>query len=165
MEIEFEYMDVNNATSSSWYPICGERSNGSSTYLGFWVNKDNLKIAVNYGEYDSVGAGIGSVSKNVKYVLKNHGFNFFLNGNMFISSTKQVTKGTIPIYIFTIGNGNSVENRHVLIKLYSFKIYENGELVRYMVPCYRKSDNVVGLYDIINSKFYTNSGTGEFIKG
>jgi hypothetical protein len=29
----------------------------------------------------------------------------------------------------------------------------------------RKSDNVIGLYDVINGKFYTNSGTGEFIKG
>ncbi len=50
-------------------------------------------------------------------------------------------------------------------KLYSFKIYESGELIRDFVPCYRKSDNVIGLYDLVGSEFYTNSGTGTFLKG
>lgn len=50
------------------------------------------------------------------------------------------------------------------IKLYSFKIYDNGTLVRdyipvldyYGVPC---------LYDKVEDKFYYNSGTGEFLYG
>lgn len=166
MEIEFEYINDNNTTTpSSWYPICGERSGSGSTYLGFWINKSNLKIAVNYGGYDSGNSSTQSISRNARFNLKNSGSKFYLNGNMFARSTTQVTKGTTPIYIFTIGYGSGVENRHVLIKLYSFKIYEENVLVRNMVPCYRKSDNVIGLYDVINGKFYTNSGTGEFIKG
>lgn len=164
MEIDFAYIGVNN-TTSVWYPICGERSGSGSTYLGFWVNRNDFKIAVNYGGYDSGNSSTQSISRNARFNLKNSGSKFYLNGNMFTSSTTQVTKGTTPIYIFTIGNGSGVENRHVLIKLYSFKIYEENVLVRNMVPCYRKSDNVIGLYDVINGKFYTNSGTGEFIKG
>lgn len=30
------------------------------------------------------------------------------------------------------------------------------------VPCYRKSDNEPGLYDVVNNIFYTNEGTGSF---
>jgi hypothetical protein len=41
----------------------------------------------------------------------------------------------------------------------------SGVLVRNFIPCYRKSDNVIGMYDVINDAFYTNSGTGTFIKG
>lgn len=33
------------------------------------------------------------------------------------------------------------------------------------VPCYRKSDDVIGFYDVVNEAFYTNSGSGQFDKG
>lgn len=34
-----------------------------------------------------------------------------------------------------------------------------------MIPCYRKSDGVIGMYDLVFGVFYQNSGTGEFLKG
>lgn len=51
------------------------------------------------------------------------------------------------------------------VKVYSYKIYENGTITRNFVPCYRKSDNEIGLYDVLNNTFYTNAGTGTFLKG
>ncbi len=50
-------------------------------------------------------------------------------------------------------------------KIYNVKIYTSGNLVRDFVPCYRKSDNVAGLYDLVNGVFYTNGGSGEFTVG
>lgn len=50
-------------------------------------------------------------------------------------------------------------------KIYNCKIYSNDVLVRDLMPCYRKSDNVIGMYDKINKVFYTNKGTGTFVKG
>lgn len=50
-------------------------------------------------------------------------------------------------------------------KIYSFKIYEGNNLVKDFVPCYRRSDNVIGLYDQVNKQFYENAGTGVFTKG
>ena len=38
-------------------------------------------------------------------------------------------------------------------------------LVRDFIPCYRISDGVIGLYDKVSGKFYTNAGTGTFTKG
>ena len=51
------------------------------------------------------------------------------------------------------------------MRLYLCKIYDNDNLVRNFIPCYRKVDNEIGLYDVINDVFYVNSGTGEFIAG
>ena len=50
-------------------------------------------------------------------------------------------------------------------RIYYCKIWEDEVLVRNFIPCYRKSDNEIGLYDTINNVFYTNSGTGTFLKG
>lgn len=47
-------------------------------------------------------------------------------------------------------------------KLYGFKIYEGNNIVMNLVPC-EQSGGELGLYDIINKKFYGNSGTGSFI--
>lgn len=48
-------------------------------------------------------------------------------------------------------------------KIYAFKYYENGVLLRDMIPVIRKSDNKPGMWDKVNEQFYTNQGTGEFI--
>ena len=48
-------------------------------------------------------------------------------------------------------------------KLYYFKIWDGETLVRDMIPCYRKTDNVAWLYDLVEWIFYTNQGTGDFI--
>jgi hypothetical protein len=38
-------------------------------------------------------------------------------------------------------------------------------LVRNFIPCYRKSDGVIGFYDTIKKEFCVNKGKGSFVKG
>ena len=45
---------------------------------------------------------------------------------------------------------------------YRVKVRENGTLVRDLYACYRKSDNVVGMYDKVSGTFLTNAGSGSF---
>lgn len=54
--------------------------------------------------------------------------------------------------------------RHVGVKLYSFMLYDGGFLARDLIPCYRKSDAVIGVYDKISKTFYTSTH-GIFTKG
>ena len=51
------------------------------------------------------------------------------------------------------------------VRIYYFKIYDNNNLVRDYVPCYRKDDGVIGLFDLQNLTFYENQGSGIFTKG
>jgi hypothetical protein len=55
------------------------------------------------------------------------------------------------------------------IKGEKYTIIENDVLMRYLIPCYRKSDGVRGFYDLAagenDKKFYTNIGSGTFAKG
>lgn len=50
-------------------------------------------------------------------------------------------------------------------KLKYCKIWQGENIVRDFIPCYRKSDNAIGLYDLISNSFFTNAGTGTFSKG
>lgn len=51
------------------------------------------------------------------------------------------------------------------MKLYNLKLYNSNEVVREYIPCYRKSDGEIGLYELIEGRFLTNQGSGTFIKG
>ena len=52
------------------------------------------------------------------------------------------------------------------VKIFSCKLYNaSNTLVRDLIPCYRNSDNEIGMYDLVNNQFYTNAGTGTFTKG
>ena len=61
------------------------------------------------------------------------------------------------------------ENRNSALlgrfKVYYFNIWDEGQLVRKYVPCYRVSDEEAGLYDLVENTFYGNSGTGDFVAG
>ena len=50
------------------------------------------------------------------------------------------------------------------LNIYSTKIWDNGVLVRDLVPCINPYGEV-GMYDTVNEKFYKNSGTGAFNVG
>lgn len=92
------------------------------------------------------------------------------NGNNF-EITGQAT-GTMPsanIWLFACnlnGAPTSGTSAPCTAKLYSFSMTKaDGTPIRNFVPCYRKSDNVIGLYDTVGGMFYTNKGTRSFTKG
>ena len=55
-------------------------------------------------------------------------------------------------------------------------LYEDDIMKRSFIPCYsittvtdvngkQCQKDTIGLYDMVEGKFYTNQGTGEFLKG
>ena len=48
------------------------------------------------------------------------------------------------------------------VRIYSCQIYDDGVLVRDLVPCIN-ADGQIGMWDKVNGVFYGNAGTGEFI--
>jgi len=83
-----------------------------------------------------------------------------VNGSSTSSAYQSEINSALNIWVF----GGDPGARFVG-KLYFCKLYDNGTLVRDFVPCYRKADGEIGLYDAVNDVFYTNQGTGTFAKG
>lgn len=46
-------------------------------------------------------------------------------------------------------------------KIYNYKVTKNGKSLIDLRPCIRKSDNTVGMFDIINRRFMTGTGSYE----
>ena len=61
-------------------------------------------------------------------------------------------------------NRNGSAQEFMVGKMYSFKIYDNGTLVRDFIP-FQTTDGTIGLWDDVNSVFYGNAGTGTFMAG
>lgn len=88
----------------------------------------------------------------------------YLDGKEVIKHNYTEFTSTRSMYIFA-RNTSSVSVDKGVILLKKMQIYDGKTLLRNFIPCYRKSDNVIGLYDTVNKSFYTNKGTGTFLKG
>ena len=56
-------------------------------------------------------------------------------------------------------------NSNTLGKIAYYKHKKANDNEYEFIPCYRKSDNEIGMYDTVSQTFYTNQGTGTFTKG
>lgn len=100
------------------------------------------------------------LSKNSRYIK--HG------GEVVAENTTPVTTAFTTPTNMLLGNiGGDPPSNSTIFKgrVYSCKIWNGDTLVRNFIPCYRKSDNVIGMYDLVSGTLYTNSGTGTFVKG
>lgn len=126
--------------NSSTSKICARWRNGASS---------NLTIATS----EDIG------ENRHKFKLNKTAF-YMDNVNVGNFNSTYNFSATDDIYIFGLGEASMSIGR-----LYSMTISGNGGLVRKLIPCYRKSDNEIGLYDLINNVFYANAGTGTFLMG
>ena len=85
----------------------------------------------------------------------------WINGSLSTTLTGNVGFGEATFYVFT----GHAENLPAAMKLKELIMGDNDEEIRQFVTCYRKADNVIGMYDLVNGEFYTNAGTGTFLKG
>lgn len=83
-----------------------------------------------------------------------------IDGVVITTATAATFSCSYNMYLFAFNSVGTVDNLTTM-KLYSCQIYDNGVLVRDYIPCTNPS-GAYGLYDLVNSKFYGNAGTGSF---
>ena len=132
-------------------------------YGDFALNYDDLDFSLNQGEYE--------ISFGVKQfgnwnITKTGGVSA---GGSIYGTTDNYDNGVIYTTAIVIGGGvyyqvptdaSHVERALVspfIGKIYEFKIWNKTRLVCHLVPCKRSSDNVYGMYDLVQRKFYTSA--------
>ena len=130
-------------------------------------NTNQFHIIIASNKFD---ARYETQNSNISYTttgLFNFDFNknkFYINNSLAKTFTDTTFTSEYNAYVFAVNNAGTVSQK-ADYKLYSMKWYDNDTLVRDFIPCYRNSDNEVGLYDLVNNVFYVNQGTGSFTYG
>jgi len=160
---------TNNPTANNSYFL--GMYNGAKYYGLFGIYKD--------GRYRLLVGNKGDCYSDIKYTLNartNLEVNAKANEGTYTASLKinntiknftysNYENIDLTLYLFNVNYNNNVTNEYMSCKLYNCVIEQDDVLVRDFVPCYRKADNVAGLYDMVNNKFYTNQGTESFSVG
>lgn len=167
-----QYIDtgyiVNASDTISWeftamIPSQSEAYMGANGYLQFHVT--------------SSGVGVSTLNASGLGAKKTFRIDFSNSvTKLYIDNTLVETKNwsgsyngtSVKLGIFKLGdagNGWHTTTSPVSCTLYEYAINIGGNEVSRCVPCYRKADNVAGLYDLVNNVFYTNAGSGVFAVG
>lgn len=107
---------------------------------------------------------------NTNADYQRHIYKLYGNGIFYIDDLKYIDENPTKtnsqgIPLFARKCSDNTIDAYSNARIYNTKFYNDDTLVRNMIPCYRKSDNEIGLYDLVNNVFYTNEGTGTFTKG
>ena len=168
-----QYIDSGfTPTSESRILYICDRLESSSTDHYFGVrtgsaNKNGFSFYIyNSGWRSGYGAqvGTGMNTPSGRYVIDKNKNITTVNGN-FLTMTSEIESFTCDgtAYIFAMNN-TGMNPGYGKQRLYSCKMWDDGILVRDFVPCRKTDTGTVGLYDLVNSKFYTPS-SGTLTKG
>lgn len=105
------------------------------------------------------------ISSNTEYAISITRGLATINNVNYTSGDTTSKDGSYTFYVGSFNNAGSVYSKGFSGKIYYSKLYNNNILVFDGVPCYRKSDNEIGMYDLVSNTFFTNAGTGTFTAG
>ena len=136
----------------------------------------------NNSEYVYGADAVEFLTSNVSYTNKSllllDASGFEVNGSLYtpIHNTYYSPGGEISLYGATdVSNVNNT-NLKISAKIFYAKFYDGDVLIRSFVPCYSTTTvtdvngneceaGTIGMYDLVEGKFYTNQGNGIFLKG
>ena len=146
-------MLLNSADKDYW----GNKAiNGSAYFANF---ASGILMYYRYGRTSSLNTGVSAP------------FNEFhewdVSDAIYLDKVKLYTTNNVYTYnadqsnIYLFKSARSYGN----FRASYFILYDGDEKVREYYPCYRKSDNAIGLFDKVSNTFFPNLGSGVFIKG
>jgi len=163
---ELVYSGVNLGSSENiYYGV--STNNAYNDGCNYCLETNNSFQAIAFG-HNCSGVEL-SFTSEIQYKIS-----YNLNGNnqYVVDETVYKTFETpsLPsnynIYLFcrNVAGSPDFNYQNYGTRIYSCKIYNGTILVRDFVPA-KNSCGIAGLYDLVNNKFYTNDGSGEFIAG
>ena len=158
-----QYIDtLVNCTSELTFELelCSTNQTGSQAFIGatsenrssfFGIASNAFRFV--WGERD----GTSQTLDSLYHKFKVDGGKMYFDENE-VGAVGSQYSGT-SVYLFA---RNYSQTFYSYMRLKYCKMYQNGILVRDFVPALRKSDNVPGLYDLVNNVFYVNKASGSF---
>ena len=166
---EFECTDFSAYTGNYFGAVYGDfwgnETQGIYNFLtntaSFMVRAGGKNIRVAHSTYEH--AAYTALPANTKHTLDVYHDYVYINGILCGEPTGSAgVASNRQMYLFGSTNSNNSDfnlNSYFKGKIYNHKIYRNNVLIHNYVPCYRLSDNVIGVYDVIDNVFKPATGT------
>ena len=108
----------------------------------------------------------GNASDKLKHTIKYNGLNIAptidgVDMAQLTPTTLVANAPTVTTWLFGRNNTSTGTLSQNGIRIYNVNIQGKG----HFIPAKRNSDNVIGMYDTVSDRFFTNQGTGNFIAG
>ena len=125
----------------------------------------NMLVSSKTGGRDDYGTTVLNFTTTSERWKIDKNKNVTMVNDVSVSHGVETFQTTCSIFINAVNNnGTPMSTTTASAKWRTVQIYNNGVLSRNFIPC-KNPSGVVGLYDVVNSQFYSNVGTGSFIAG
>ena len=131
----------------------------------------NLQIAGNPGSYiagygsQQNGGGTSKINDGVRHLYEIRNGEFIIDSTNLQTYTASEFSTQCSLYLCAFNDYSSGAQFLSSVSLYQCNIFVNNATVASLYPCYRITDSVAGMYDIVRDIFVTNAGSGSFIVG
>lgn len=146
-----------NITNTNCHVFGARTSYLNKAFVLFWASNSDFCIQMANSKFNG-----GAFDTTKRYKVTMTSSQLFLDDNLQVSYSVGDFQCEQNAWLMSCYSSSASE--YARGKLYSAKIYDGNTLVRNFIPCKNQSE-VVGMYDLVNSKFYGNSGSGSFIAG
>ncbi len=146
--------------------VCQIGTNASSKNKAGVITKNNVGFRQGGNNYLTASGAVTNkrVDAIVEYTASGASISADVAGTTYTKASESASLTSWPdryFYVFCMANNNKMTGR-----VYYAQVYQNGRAVADLVPCYRKSDGVIGMYDLVTRTFFTNAASsGSFTKG
>lgn len=150
--VDSEFTSSNNHMSV----FGGQNSSSSNRYHLYYHENASM-----YYYYASSGYPYyKSADYKDRHIYKINDNILSVDGVTKITNTASLFTSTYNMFIFANNNAGKVAS-NACMRLYSFSILKDGNVLRYLIPALDCS-NTPCLYDKVTDKYYYNQGTGQF---
>lgn len=142
-------------------------TNATRSIDGVWDANKDFCVGLNFARTSMcIAVGDDNSWRNVAvYDTDFHTYDLANGSQKFDGTEKATTSFAGATTTFRIGKIAGSGGDYTMARYKSLRIFTGDSLIMGLIPCYRKSDNVIGMYDLVTDTFYTNAGTGTFTKG
>lgn len=155
---------INPSSVSGTMGIFGTRnySSANQSSMNAFIISGNFRLdwVSGNGNYN-----VRNISSDTEYTISITRGLATINNVNYVSGDTTSIDSLYPFYVGNLNSAGSAFPNGFSGKIYYSKLYNNNILVFDGVPCYRNSDNEIGMYDLVSNTFFTNAGSGSFIAG
>ena len=151
-KIEAKFHNEQSANSA----VFGADKAWAQDAFGIWINS-TIAVPVVGTVSGTIGVSYSSAYDTFtldKNTLKLNG------GTIWTASGVSAFQTPTNVCLGAVNRSGAVSEKFVG-RMYYCKVWENGTLIRDFIPILRNSGDV-GMYDLVQHKFYGNAGTGAF---